>query len=247
MHTNNSAYPEPSYTSTNMPSNKEFHVLDVINTNFVDLILSPSNDSTRPDIYVSNYIWAFGKYSVTLHHGSKEGHILGVLKIAPFSSSNLTGVGDPNVYGGEETVWGSLDRTSKWTHSTYEFGWCGKKFTWLRTRMSAFSDQPDLELRENVQSDVSGGTNGAKSGEIQLEAEVLAIYKGTQGRGCTGQRGTFWVSKGGAGFENKPERRKVGIIAEEWSNWEIMVLLTGCGVVEACRRRSRQRRGGGGG
>jgi hypothetical protein len=84
-------------------------------------------------------------------------------------------------------------------------------------------------------------------GGTELKAEVLAIYKGIQGRGCTGQRGTFWVRKGGAGFENKIEMRKVGSSTKEWSNWEKIVLLTGCGVVEACRRRSRQRRGGGGG
>lgn len=176
--TNNSAYPEPSYTSTNVPSNKDFHILDVTNTKLVDLVLSPSNDTCLPDIYVSNYIWAFGKYSVTLHHGSKYDHILGVLKLAPFSSGNLVGVGDPNVDEGKDMVRGSLDRTSKWMHSTYEFGWDGGRFTWLRTRVSAFSDQQDLELRENVEGDAGGGT--------ELKAEVLAIYRSIQGRGCTG-------------------------------------------------------------
>jgi hypothetical protein len=101
-----------------------------------------------------------------------------------------------------------------------------RTFTWHRTRQPIFGDQPDMELRENVESGGSG--------------QVLAVYTGCQGL-FSRTRGTFSLRKGvdrQAGVEKK---------LEDWSNWDLMVLLTGCGIIEGSRRRARARRSGGGG
>lgn len=117
-------------------------------------------------------------------------------------------------------AWENLRRTSKWTHATYEFEYVvegmRRRFVWQRTRQPVFADQPDLEMRE-VGGDVSGG------------GKVLAVYKGCQG----------WVSKKRGEFYVRRQEKE-----EVWGDWEIVVLLTGMGIVEGARRRARQRRSG---
>ena len=149
-----------------------------------------------------------------------------MLKLGVFSE-NTAGLGDPYR---DQVSYEALRRVSNWTHGTYEFEFGGigerRRFTWQRTRQPIFGDQPDLELRENVES---GGTG-----------EVLATYTGCQGF-LSKSRGTFYLRRGvdrEAGVEKK---------LEDWSNWELMVLLTGCGIIEGARRRARARRSGGGG
>ncbi len=163
---------------------------------------------------------------MTLSLGAKDGAVLGVLKLGVFAE-NTVGLGDPNR---GEIEWERLKKVSNWTHGTYEFEFGGmgdrRTFTWQRTRQRILGDQPDMELRENVETGVSG--------------EVLAVYKGCQGF-LSRTRGTFYLRKGvdrEAGVEKK---------LEDWSNWELMVLLTGCGIIEGSRRRARARRSGGGG
>ena len=195
---------------------------------------------------------------MTLSRGEKTGEVLGVLKLSPFSSENVVGLGDPGFSGkgvgekggggGKEVLWENLNCTSKWTHSTYEFEFRGRRFTWLRTKMRVWGDQPDLELRENVESTLGQGEKG--KGNETTRGEVLAVYKGCQGF-VSRKRGTFWIRKGGAGFSDARGRLDYGASssssAVEWGDWETMVLLTGCGIIEASRRRARQRRRGGGG
>lgn len=132
-------------------------------------------------------------------------------------------LGEGDVDGGmglRGMVWERLTKTSKWTHSIYEFEYKGRRYTWRRTKARPLGDQPDLELRENVES-----TSGRGS-------PVLAVYKGCQGF-FTKARGRFWVRKT-AGREEREEKA--------WNDWEIMVLLTALGIIEIARRLARARR-----
>jgi hypothetical protein len=214
----------PPTSSSFDPISNDFRNLIVSNAGIGNLVISlPGSSSTL--FYVKNSSWP-GNPSVTLSLGSKEGHTLGVLKLGVFSE-NTVGLGDPNR---DNIDYERLRRVSNWTHGTYEFEFGGmgdrRRFTWQRTRQPLFADQPDMELRENVES----GSNG----------QVLAVYKGCQGL-LSSKRGTFYLRRGvdrQAGVEKK---------LEDWSNWELMVLLTGCGIIEASRRRARARRSSGGG
>jgi hypothetical protein len=215
--------PPPTYSSSD-PTSNDFRSLTVYNAGIGNLVLSlPSSSSTL--FYVRNSQWP-GNPSVTLSLGAKEGRTLGVLKLGVFSE-NTVGLGDPKR---DQVDYERLRRVSNWTHGTYEFEFGGmgdrRRFTWQRTRQPIFGDQPDMELRENMES----GDNG----------QVLAVYKGCQGL-FSRTRGTFYLRRGvdrQAGVEKK---------LEDWSNWELMVLLTGCGIIEGSRRRARARRSGGGG
>jgi hypothetical protein len=210
--------------SSNDPTSNDFRSLTVYNAGIGNLVLSvPSSSSTL--FYVRNSQWP-GNPSVKLSLGAKDGRTLGVLKLGVFSE-NTVGLGDPDR---DKVNYECLRRVSNWTHGTYEFEFGGsgerRTFTWQRTRHSMFGDQPDLELRENVESGGSG--------------QVLAIYRGCQGF-LSRTRGTFYVRRGvdrQAGVEKK---------LEDWSNWELMVLLTACGIIEGARRRARARRSSGGG
>ena len=215
--------PAPT-SSSSEPTPNDFRTLTVSNSGIGNLVISlPSSSSTL--FYVRNSQWP-GNPSVKLSLGSKEGRTLGVLKLGVFSE-NTVGLGDPNR---DQIDYESLRRVSNWTHGTYEFEFGGsgdrRKFTWQRTRYSMFGDQPDLELRENVES---GGTG-----------QVLAMYKGCQGF-LSRTRGTFHLRKG---VDRQPGVEKK---LEDWSNWELMVLLTASGIIEGARRRARARRHGGGG
>jgi len=217
--------PPPTTHASSDPTSDDFRSLTVYNTGIGNLVISfPSQTGTL--FYVNNSQFTPGKPSVTLSLGAKDGAILGVLKLGVFSE-NTFGIGDPNR---GEIEWERLKKVSNWTHGTYEFEFGGmgdrRTFTWQRTKRPIFGDQPDMELRENVESGPSG--------------EVLAVYKGCQGF-LTRLRGSFYLKKGvhrQSGVEKK---------LEDWSNWELMVLLTGCGIIEGARRRARARRSGGGG
>ena len=94
-------------------------------------------------------------------------------------------------------------------------------YIWERTRCRWLGDQPDLELREKGEG---------------LDGRVLAVYRGEwdwKGR----RRGCLYL------------RRGDGQAEAEAGEWEQVVVLTGCGIIEAARRRARARRhnGGGGG
>lgn len=132
----------------------------------------------------------------------------------------------------------------EWSHGRYEWdfvdGETGERrtFTWRRTKQGLFDDQPDMELRENLVSGVDG----------ELKGEVLAVYKGLQGF-FSRVRGKFFLRRawrvGSVREEKDGGGKNQG--EEVWGDWEMMVLLTGCGAIETARRRSRARRGAGGG
>lgn len=143
-----------------------------------------------------------------------------------WGKDNVFALGDPtsSLISPRSLAWENMRRTSKWTHATYEFEYVVEgrrgRFVWQRTRQAIFSDQPDLELREK-----EAGKGGG-------EGRVLAAYKGCQGL-ISKKRGEFYIRRGREG--------------EVWGDWELVVLLTGLGIVEGARRRARRRRSGGGG
>jgi len=216
-------------TSNKKPkSSNDFRILDVFNDGF-NMTISLQH-SRAPLFYVRNSSWPFKKPDVTLSVGSKKGPILGGLKLA-FLHQDTFYLGDPS---GEQVAYEQLSQTSTWSRNRYEFE-CGKMgnrctFVWIRTARPFWGDQPDLELREKVPSGV-GGTD-------QLGA-VLATYRGLghQAFNWSGMRGTFSIRKDA---DSATVGEKVGLL--DWSDWELMVLLTACGLIEASRRRARSRR-----
>ena len=98
-------------------------------------------------------------------------------------------------------------------------------FVWERTRCRWLGDQPDLELREKA----DGGVGG----------RVWAVYRGEwdwKGK----RRGCLFLRRSGSGPGEVLEGEKGG-------EWEQVVVLTACGIIEAARRRARARRNNGGG
>lgn len=222
--TSPTAYPSPLYTTNTLPPSNSFHTLLATNSQFVNIVLSPSSSPDSPLFYATNSQWSPSKPSVTLSRASKTGPVLGVLKLG-WGAENVYGLGDPStegLIGGNPVRWEQLRRTSKWTHGTYEFAFRGRSFVWQRTGQGVFADQPDMECRR-----VEGG-------------EVLAVYIGCHGWGR--KRGKFYLIKGGVGVGGEEEKGG----EDGWEDWEVVCLLTGLGIIEGARRRARQRRSGGG-
>jgi hypothetical protein len=115
--------------------------------------------------YVKNGSLRRNTPSVVLSHETKEGPVLGTLKLGLFRD-NTVGIGDPAKE--KDIAWENLKRISQWTHATYEFSFGDKgerrTYIWQRTKQPFFSDQPDMELREKL---MNGGMG-----------ETLAVYKG---------------------------------------------------------------------
>jgi len=239
-------------TSTSTPSHPanpdpasftEFHLS---NTHFTNLLISPPPSTTTkptPLFYVSNSPFTPFKPSVTLYSGNdKNGRVIGVVKLSCWRD-NFVGLGDPDTLGDGkegEVVWERLRKTSNWTHSTYEFELEDEKgerrtYEWKRLRQGFFADQPDMELRE-VLTEIKGVGEGQSEERNRVESrgEVLAVYKGLRG---WKKRGVLFLRKG----IEVGEMEKKG----EGKNWEMMVLLTALGIIEAARRRARHRRSGG--
>lgn len=119
-------------------------------------ILSP--DSENALFFAANSWFTPCKPHITLHAGpDKSGPVLGVVYNA-HSGPNTIGIGDPesNI---NSMVWERLTRTSKWTHSTYQFefifGEEGRtSFIWQRVNSNPFDDQGDMKLFEDGKPDV---------------------------------------------------------------------------------------------
>jgi hypothetical protein len=119
-------------------------------------IFSPT--SANGLFYVANSSFTPNTPHVTLYAGpDKSGPVLGVAYLN-FIGGNTVGIGDPesNI---NSMVWESLSRTSKWTHSTYQFEYIfgeegRKSFIWKRLCPKVFDDQGDMELFEDGKPDV---------------------------------------------------------------------------------------------
>jgi len=146
---------DPLPNASNISS---FRSLIATNKAATDIILSPSTSPETPLFYTKNGSLKRHSPSVTIHHATKGGAVLGTLKLG-WGRDNTFGLGDPAKEGDLE--WFNLRRTSEWTHATYEFEWRDKIYVWQRTKQRVFSDQPNMELFVK-------GTSGT----------VLGVYKG---------------------------------------------------------------------
>jgi hypothetical protein len=119
-------------------------------------ICSPNSENGL--FFAANSWFNQSKPHITLHAGpDKSGPVLGVVYNAQ-SGPNTVGIGDPES-SLNSMVWERLSRTSKWTHSTYQFefifGEEGRKsFIWQRVHSNPFDDQGDMELFEDGKPDV---------------------------------------------------------------------------------------------
>jgi hypothetical protein len=215
--------PEPTYTKKTIAVSPDFNCLVVKNDRWVNLSLSSPSDPDTTLFHVYNPQFTLNTPNVILSQGGKEGPVLAVCNLL-WSRDNVFTLGDPSSAINPKSLnWENLRRTSKWTHATYEFSYTidgeRRRFIWQRTAQSIFADQPDMELREALE----GGEQG----------KVLAVYIGCQG----------WVSKKRGEFYVR--RREDSGYA--WGDWEMVLLITGFGIIEAARKRARARRSGGGG
>lgn len=120
--------------------------------------------------YVTNSTFTPNKPDVTLHAGpDKLGPVLGVAYTG-ITATNTIGIGDPenNI---NNVIWERLSRTSKWTHSTYQFectfGEEGRKsFIWERVQSNPFDDQGNMELYED-----------GKPGVMLAKYESVGVFK----------------------------------------------------------------------
>lgn len=222
------ADPQPSIPGE--PSLVDFRTLIVTNANPLDVALSLPSSPDQTLFYVKNGSLQKNTPSVTLSSGTKEGRILGTVKLG-WGRDNTVGLGNPEK--DQDIVWENLKRVSEWTHATYEFSFMEngdkKTYVWQRTKQRLYSDQPNMELKERLMGGMGDG-------------EVLAVYKGNQGL-MWKSRGQFWIRKDMEKASKDAEQRVSS--GGGWSDWELMVLLTGLGIIESSRRRSRARRSGG--
>jgi hypothetical protein len=147
----------------------QFKELIVNNASLQNLrILAP--DAETGLFYVANSTFTLNGPHVTLYAGpDKLGPVLGVAYLG-LTATNTVGIGDPksNI---NSMVWERLSRTSKWTHSTYQFefifGEEGRKsFIWQRVRSNPFDDQGNMELFED-----------GKPGVILAKYESVGVFK----------------------------------------------------------------------
>ncbi|PSS28336.1 hypothetical protein M430DRAFT_32752 [Amorphotheca resinae ATCC 22711] len=181
--------------------------------------------------HVWNSSWRLGKPSVLISEKSKHGKPVASM-ILRWGRADLFSVGSTE----SEMRWESLHRTSVWTHSRFEFEWdFGKeaggrrRFVWRRLLKDPWTDQPDLELRELFESGVPGMRGW-------MGKEVLALYSGMHWHRWR-RRGGFVIRRV---FAKLPDSRPLKL--EDMGDWEVVILVTALGIVEAARRRANNRR-----
>ncbi|KAH8588519.1 hypothetical protein B0O99DRAFT_600750 [Bisporella sp. PMI_857] len=234
-----------SLESQKAPYSPTHHTLLVSNTGgwWMDLSIARSSSPETPIFHANNTTLSLKAPSVILsrlspppsspkpskssksskgedtpsEHRTEERQTVGILQLTVGRDNPFALTSSPAPH--PSLRYSNLRRTSDWSHKTYSFPFDGKSYVWTRTRYPVWSDQPDLELREQ-----------------DGDGEVLAEYKG---RLRMRKRGVFRL-KGRDGPRGSVDD-------EGFSDWEYTVLLTGCGIIEASRRRARMRRGSGGG
>jgi hypothetical protein len=191
-------------------------------------LFSTSGPDSGPLLAVTtSSIFARGKPSAMLHStATEDSPALGVVRLGFWRKHNIgfcANANEENVGASEEGMeWLKLVRVSILNFKKFEFEYEGKSYLWTTLRAAYYGDRPDIELREKV-ADGAGET-------------VLAFYKGERkkermkmGRGVFFLRGKRWS-----------EAREL-----ELGRWELVVLLTGLGIVEATAREAARRRSAG--
>jgi hypothetical protein len=187
---------------------KQFKELKLYNSWLVNLRISLS-DSDATLFYVDNSLVKPNTPDITLYDGAdKSAPVLGVVHLT-VAGTNTIGLGNPDAI--RTMIWERLERTSKWTHGSYQFECLfdgpetRTKFAWRRTSRTPVTGAYTLQLIEQSKPDV-----------------VLAAYGTTQAMRIK-TRGRLMIRMGHGEL------------------WERMVLLTALSIIELTRRRNRQR------
>ena len=190
----------------------QFTDLALHNTNLINIRLCFTG-SEETAYYVSNSTFKPGTPDITVYNGpDKNAPIIAVSHLT-ISSTNTVGVGDYSESDVKSPmVWETLQRTSKWNHSKYQYDFSfgggletRTKFEWRRVKKT-MSFGYCLQLVELSNPDVVLGAFIPGSG---MRVKI---------------RGRILVRKGYG------------------EAWERMAVLTGLALVELARRRARARK-----
>ena len=232
--------PSPAYESTPFIRSyrSDCRTLEVTHAQHANFLLSIPPEPydnypghTTPVFHVRNNTSRKLGPSITLTDKSKDGNVLGIVKLR-WGRSDLFGVG-----ASESTLrWEKLQRISPATHSRYEFeynfgpaGGGRRKFIWRRNKATILGHQPDLELREIL----GWGLYGAWGSEAR---EVLASYTGMRW-GPWKRHGKLRIKRGAVGGDGVRFERFQQQGDEKWGEWETVVTLTAMAILEGARRR----------
>jgi hypothetical protein len=192
-------------------------------------LLSTSGPSAGPLLTVTtSSIFARGKPSVTLYPTpTQDSAPLGIVKLnfwKTFARKHEIGfcakVNEEDVGTSDsEMEWVKMLRVNKLNFCKFEFEYNGKSYIWNTLRAGYQGDRPDLELREK-ETDGVGET-------------LLASYNGERRKGkMKTRRGVFYLRG-----KSWSEARELKL-----EKWELVVLLTGLGVVECVAREAARRK-----
>jgi hypothetical protein len=192
-------------------------------------LLSTSGPSSAPLLAVTtSSIFARGKPSVTLYPTpTQDSPPLGVVKLGflkNFARKHDIGfcakVSEEDAGASDsEMEWVQMLRVNKLNFNKFEFEYNGKSYIWNTLSAGYQGDRPDLELREKV-ADGAGET-------------LLAFYKGERRKEkMKARRGVFYLRG-----QRWSEARELKL-----GKWELVVLLTGLGVVECVAREAARRK-----
>lgn len=190
----------------------QFTDLTLHNSNLLNLLAYPTG-TEEPLYFVNNSTLKTSTPDITLHNGADDSApIIGVARLA-LSGPNTIGIGE---FSQEDThstmVWETLQRTSRWSHATYQYE-------------SAFGGGPESRIKFEWRR-----LNRTLSGSYCLQLIDLSNPKIVLGAFIPGHgmrvkvRGRLLIQKG------------------HGEHWERMALLTGLSYIELARRRRRRRR-----
>lgn len=119
----------------------------------------------------------------------------------------------------EEMDWLKMFRVNLLNFKEFDFEFEGKSYIWRTLRAAPYGERPDIELREK------GAGGGGET--------LLAFYKGERRREkLRTWRGVFFLRG-----KSWSEARELKLGA-----WELVVIMTGLGVVEAAGREAARRK-----
>jgi hypothetical protein len=190
----------------------QFTDLALHNSNLTNLRLSPTG-SEEPLYFVNNSPLRPNTPDITLHNGADDSApIIGVARLT-LSGANTIGIGDFSQADTDGAmVWETLQRTSRWSHATYQYE-------------SSFGGGPESRIKFEWRR-----LNRTFAGSYCLQLVDLSNSNTVLGAFITGHgmriktRGRLLIQKG------------------HGQHWERMALLTGLSYIELMRRRRRRRR-----
>lgn len=163
------------------------------------------------EFYVDNSMWTPGKPDVTLIAGpEKKGAVVAVVKISPLFRHLTVGFGDPKSAEGDEVKFEKVNKDGVFKSK----GW------------SFCIEAPELNGREDF---VWKRTKDASLGAQHWDSRKLV-------RKETGEPVAVFLSNG---IKSWRKMGKLKIMQDYGGNWEMMVLCSLIGLIEAVRRQRR--------